>query len=50
MLLSGGRHSGLTLVPDCEKVKRQRHTERIRELNTLKSLVRGQMGQNTQQK
>lgn len=32
----------------CEKVKRQKHTERIRELNALKNLVRGRMRQNTQ--
>lgn len=30
----------------CEKVKWQKHTERIRELNTLNNLVRGQMIQN----
>ena len=48
MLLSRGRRSGITFVYNCEKVKRQRHTERIRELNALKNLVRGQMVQNIQ--
>lgn len=32
----------------CEKVKWQKHTERIRGLNALKNLVRGQMMQNIQ--
>lgn len=41
--LSRGRCSGITLVHYREKVKRQKHTERIRELNDLKNLVRGQM-------
>lgn len=37
--------SGMAFVHRCEKVKGQKHTERIRELNTLKNLVRGQMTQ-----
>lgn len=48
MLLSRDRSSGITFVGYCEKVKRQKHTERIRELNALKNLVRGQMIQNIQ--
>lgn len=35
----------MAFVHRCEKVKGQKHTERIRELNTLKNLVRGQMTQ-----
>lgn len=49
MLESRGRSSGVVFVHYCEKVKRQKHTERIRELNALKNLVRGHMTQNIQE-
>lgn len=46
-MLPRGKSSGLAFVHHCEKAKRQKHTERIRESNALKNLVRGQMAEHS---